>query len=719
MKVFSIFSAFLITLSLNAQNVLTPELLWKFNRVSGGVVSPDGNYLLYSQRSFNMSENKGNTELFVIDLKTTKTKQITQTPFSEMEAQWGKNNTIWFMSTENEGLQIWTMSADGSAKKQVSRFAEIEMEGFKISPDEKSLVTIQAIKTKQTLQDKYADLPKANARVEEDLMYRHWDHYTDFMSRHLFIHEITTDANGFAVMPIGVDVLKNELFDGILPPFGGTEQFCYTPDAKKLVYTSKKLKGKEFAQSTNSELYEYSIDTKKTRTLTEGYLGYDNNPSYSSTGVLAWTSMARNGFEADKNDLIIRGLDDKDINLTAQIDQTVGSFVWHPNGKFIYFISPTKGSEHIFEIEINTKNVRQLTSGQHDYVSLSIFGETIYAGRQSMVAPTELFSVQLKKGLVGQLPSTNNEILSKIALPKVEVAQLPSSNNEIRSKITLPKVEVAQLTYSNNEILSKITLPKIEEKWITTTDGKQMLVWMVLPPNFDENKKYPALLYCQGGPQSMVSQFFSFRWNLALMASQGYVVIAPNRRGLPGFGQEWNDAISQDWGGQAMQDYLSATDDAAKLPFIDKNRIGAVGASYGGYSVYMLAGIHENRFKTFISHCGLFNLESWYGTTEELFFANWDHKGPYWKAENKENYTKNSPHNYVQNWNTPILVIHVGMDFRVPESEGMQAFQAAQLLGLRSKYLHFPTEGHWVQSPQNGLLWQREFFEWLNTDLKP
>ena len=677
MKVFSILSAFLITLSLNAQNVLTPELLWKLNRVSGGTVSPDGNYLLYSQRTFNMTENKGNTELFVIDLKTTKTKQITQTHFSEMEAQWGKNNTIWFMSTENEGLQIWTMNADGSAKKQVSRFAEIELEGFKISPDEKSLVTIQAIKTKETLQDKYADLPKANARVEDDLMYRHWDHYNDFMSRHLFIHEITTDANGYTVMPIGVDVLQNELFDGILPPFGGTEQFCYTPDAKKLIYTSKKLKGKEFAQSTNSELYEYSIDTKKTRTLTFGYLGYDNNPSYSSTGVLAWTSMARNGFEADKNDIIIRGLDGKDINLTAQVDQTVGSFVWHPSGKFIYFISPTNGTEQIFEIDLKTKKIRQVTSGQHDYVSLSIFGESIYAGRQSMVAPTDLFMVPIKKGTV------------------------------------------TQLTTANAELLSTITLPKVEEKWITTTDGKQMLVWMVLPPNFDQDKQYPSLLYCQGGPQSMVSQFFSYRWNLALMASQGYVVVAPNRRGLPGFGQEWNDAISTDWGGQAMKDYLSAADEAFKLPYIDRNRMGAVGASYGGYSVYMLAGIHENRFKTFISHCGLFNLESWYGTTEELFFANWDHKGPYWKAENKENYTKNSPHNYVQNWNTPMLVIHGGMDFRVPESEGMQAFQAAQLLGLRSKYLHFPTEGHWVQSPQNGLLWQREFFEWLNTDLKP
>jgi len=569
------------------------------------------------------------------------------------------------------------MSADGSAKKQMSRFADIELEGFKISPDEKSIVTIEAIKTKKTLADKYPDLPKANARLEDDLMYRHWDHYDDYMSRHLFVHEVIDEATGSTVMPIGVDVLKNEIYDGVIPPFGGTEQYCFSLDSKKLIYTSKKLKGKEFAQSTNSELFEYSIDTKKTRTLTVGYAGYDNNPSYSSTGILAWTSMARNGFEADKNDIIIRGLDGKDINLTATCDQTIVSYTWHPNGKFIYFISPTKGTEQIFEIDLKTKKIRQVTTGQHDYVSLSIFGETIFAGRQSMIAPTDLFAVPIKKGTI------------------------------------------TQLTTANTELLSKLSLPKVEERWITTTDGKQMLVWMVLPPNFDENKKYPSILYCQGGPQSMVSQFFSYRWNLALMASQGYVVIAPNRRGLPGFGQEWNDAISKDWGGQAMKDYLSAADDSFTLPYIDKNRMGAVGASYGGYSVYMLAGIHENRFKTFISHCGLFNLESWYGTTEELFFANWDHKGPYWQTENKENYTKNSPHNFVQNWNTPMLVIHGGMDFRVPESEGMQAFQAAQLLGLRSKYLHFPTEGHWIQSPQNGLLWQREFFEWLNTDLKP
>jgi dipeptidyl aminopeptidase/acylaminoacyl peptidase len=657
-----------------SQQVLTPELLWKLRRISGGTVSPDGNYLLYAQRVFEMAENKGNTDLFVIELKSGKINQITNTPFSEMEAQWGKNNAIWFLSTEKDGLQVWKMNADGSNKTQRSNFKNIELEGFKLSPNESFIVTIEAVKFGESAQDKYADLPKANARIENDLMYRHWDHYDDHMKRHLFVHFINT--NGY-VEPRGVDILDGEPFDGILPPFGGTEQFAISNDGKTIVYTSKKLKGKEFATSTNSELYEYIPATRQTKLLTIGYAGYDNNPAYSSSNILAWTSMARNGFEADKNDLMIRGIDGKDINLTVGTDHTIGSYVWHPDGKKIYFISPTKGTEQIFEVEIATKKIRQISSGQFDHVSLSVYGDKIFAGRQSMVAPTDLYSIGIKKG------------------------------------------EVKQLTNANEDLLKGITLPTVQEKWVTTTDGKQMLVWMVYPPNMVSSKKYPALLYCQGGPQSMVSQFFSYRWNLALMASQGYVVIAPNRRGLPGFGKEWNDAISKDWGGQAMDDYLSATDEAAKMPNIDKDRIGAVGASYGGYSVYMLAGIHKNRFKTFISHCGLFNLESWYGTTEELFFANWDHGGPYWLNENKENYAKNSPHNYVANWNTPMLVIHGGMDFRVPESEGMQAFQAAQLMGLKSKYLYFPTEGHWVQSPQNGLLWQREFFEWLANDLRP
>ena len=674
-----LFSILFINFSLfiAAQSFLSPEILWQLRRVSGGTVSPDGNYLLYSQRTFDMPSNKGNTDLFVLDIKSNKIKQITETPFSEFEAQWGMNNSIWFLSTEKEGVQLWKMDYEGGNKIQCSNLKDSEIEGFKLAPNEKSIVTIEAIKVKETINEKYPDLPKANARLEDDLMYRHWDHWDDYKRRHLILHSLKNENNTLQIEPIGIDILEGEEFDGILPPHGGSEQFCFSNDSKKIIYTSKKLKGKEFAQSTNSELYEYSIETRQTKTLTLGYKGYDNNPSYSSSNQLAWLSMARNGFEADKNDIIIRDAAGKDKNLTKEIDLSVSSYTWHPSGKAIYFLAGIKGTEQIFELILATGKYRQVTSGQFDYQSISIYDDNIYCGRQSMVEPTDLY-------LVG-----------------------------------INKVKNLQLTHANEDILKTITMPKVEERWVETTDGKKMLVWMVYPPNFDASKKYPALLYCQGGPQSQVSQFFSYRWNLALMASKGYIVVAPNRRGLPGFGQEWNDAISKDWGGQAMKDYLVAIDNASNEPYVDESRLGAVGASYGGYSVYLLAGIHENRFKTFISHCGLFNLESWYGTTEELFFANWDQGGPYWIDSNNENYLKNSPHKYVSKWNTPILVIHGGMDFRVPESEGMQAFQAAQLKGLKSKYLYFPTEGHWVQSPQNGLVWQREFFDWLQQDLKP
>ncbi len=657
-----------------SQNTLTPELLWKLKRLSGGKVSPDGKKILFEIRDFNMAANTGNTDLFVYDIAANKYSQITETKFSEMEATWGKNNMIWFLSTEKEGVQLWRMNQDGKDKKQMSPTGLPEIEGFKLSPDETKIVFISATPVKETLKQKYPDLPMANAREEDDLMYRHWNQWSDENKRHLFLHEIKGDQ----VERNSADLLDKEIYDGILPPFGGSDQIVFSVDSKKIIYSCKKKVGKEFALTTNSELYEYTIETRQTKTLTEGYKGYDNSARYSGSGkLLAWTSMARDGFEADKNDIIIRNiLTGKDKNITAKTDITVEEFCFSADEKLIYFLAPMKGTKQVFSIDIATETVKQLTFGQFDFISLDLTPTEIIACRQSMIEPTDLFAVSIKK------------------------------------------LQIRRLTEINKELLQNITMPKVEERWVETTDGKKMLVWMVIPPNFDATKKYPALLYCQGGPQSMVSQFFSYRWNLALMASQGYVVVAPNRRGLPGFGQQWNDDISKDWGGQSIRDYLSAIDYAAKEPYVDANRLGAVGASYGGYSVYYLAGKHEKRFKTFIAHCGLFNLESWYGTTEELFFANWDNKGPYWLPENKEYYLKNSPHNFVQNWDTPILVIHGGMDFRVPESEGMQAFQAAQLKGLRSKYLLFPKEGHWITSPQNGILWHREFFEWLDHDLK-
>ncbi|MES2800387.1 MAG: S9 family peptidase [Bacteroidota bacterium] len=655
-----------------AQQTLTPELLWKLNRVAGGTVSSDGNYVLYTQRSFDITENKGNTEIFVYNVKDGQSTQITTTSLSENEVQWGTGNSIWFISNENEGAQIWSMSVDGSNKTQRSHFKDVELEGFKLAADGTFLVAIEAVKVVKTVNEKYPDLAKANVRIEDDLMYRHWDHFDDGKKRQLFIHKI----EGGAIQNESKNLLEGEVFDGCIPPFGGGDHFDICPEGKTIIYASKKKSGKDFATSTNSDLYAYTIASGTTKNLTVGNLGYDNNPQFSSNGLVAWTAMEHDGFEADKNDLMIRDENGKNINLTKNFDITVSSFRWHPDNQSIYFISPTAGTEQIFVIDIKSQKIKQITSEKVDYVSLSLSSKYLYAGKQSMIAPTDLVSIDLK--------------------------------NNVEK----------QITFANKEQLKGIVMPKVEETWVTTTDGKQMLVWMIYPPNMKKEQKYPSLLYCQGGPQSMVSQFFSYRWNLALMASQGYIVIAPNRRGLPGFGQEWNDAISKDWGGQAMKDYLTATDEAAKNPNVDKDRIGAVGASYGGYSVFMLAGIHENRFKTFISHCGLFNLESWYGTTEELFFANWDHGGPYWEEKNKENYAKNSPHKYVANWNTPIMVIQGGMDFRVPEAEGMQAFQAAQLKGLKSRYLYLPEESHWVTSPQNSLVWQREFFTWLGETLK-
>lgn len=670
---FLVYFSFLFQL-VNAQQVLTPELLWKLKRLSGGKVSPDGKKVLLEIRTFSVEENKGNTDLFVFDLKKGTYSQITETAFSEMEATWGLNNQIWFLSPEADGIQLWKMDENGQNKSQISKISEFDIEGFKFTNDESKIVFIGAVKIGTNLKDKHPDLPLANARLESDLMYRHWNYWNDETKKHLFLFDFKDNKLALS----GKDLLENEFYDAVVPPFSGSDQLAFSPDNKKLIYSSKKKNGKRFATSTNSDLYQFSLETSKTENITKTFMGYDNSPKFAADGsALFWLSMARDGFEADKNDLIMRDLkSNTDQNLTAKHDITVDDYLISPDKKLVYLIIPYKGMKQLFELTIATNELRQITLEEYDYLGIDLLGNELIATRQSMLEPTDLVSVSISKG------------------------------------------KVKQLTNINKHLLADLDAPTVQERWIETSDGEKMMVWVVLPPNFDSNKKYPSILYCQGGPQSMVSQFFSYRWNLSLMASQGYVVIAPNRRGLPGFGQKWNDAISKDWGGQAMRDYLVAVDNISNEPYIDVNRIGAVGASYGGYSVYYLAGIHEGRFKTFISHCGLFNLESWYGTTEELFFANWDHGGPYWLLENKDYYEKNSPHKLVQNWNTPMLVIHGGMDFRVPESEGMQAFQALQLKGLRSKYLLFPKEGHWITTPQNGILWYREFFEWLDTDLK-
>lgn len=670
MKFLTLIILFASTISIAQSNKLTPELLWKMKRVGAPQVSPDKTSLLFTVRTYEVSENKGNTDLYLLKLENNTITQLTDTDFSENDAQWGSDGMIYYMSSEKDGYQIWKLDPATKSKSKASSFTDREVESFKISPKGTFFLTLEAVKMEKTINDKYPDLPLANARVMDDLMYRHWNQWSDYKKRHLVIHPI---GEGEAK-----DIQEREPYDGILPPFGGMENVEICDNDQYIYYVSKKLKGKQFAESTNSDIWKYEIKSGKTSCFTNQRMGYDTHPSFSNDQTkMAWLSMAQNGFESDKNDIIVHDFASKEeVNLTKDIDLTVGDFVWGEKGKYIYFMSMTEATRQWFELELKSKKLRQITKGDHNFTSIAKVNGYLVGTKQSMLVPNDIHKVNIKSG------------------------------------------ESTQLTFMNKEILDNLDKPSIQKRWIETTDGKKMLTWVILPPNFDETKKYPTLLYCQGGPQSAVSQFYSFRWNFSLMASQDYIIVAPNRRGLPGFGQEWNDAISKDWGGQPMDDYLAAIDEVSKEPYVDETNLGAVGASYGGYSVYYLAGNHDGRFKTFISHCGLFNLESWYGTTEELFFANWDIGGPYWKEENKELYAKNSPHKFVKNWDTPILVIHGEKDFRVPIGEGMQAFQAAQIKGLKSRFLYFPTEGHWVQSPQNGLVWHREFFEWLDSSLK-
>ncbi|WP_343637257.1 S9 family peptidase [Fluviicola sp.] len=651
----------------------TPEKMWSLNRISGTIGSSNDEWMIYQSTKTDYTVNKGKTSTFLVELKTGKTSTLDLD--GAWNFIWNAENQLVFLQPAGSEIELKSLNPATKTVKTLHNFGATAVEGIAVSPDGKRFATLEPLKIKQTIKDKYPDLPQTSGRLETDLMYRHWNQWSSAEVPHLYWYE-ASEAGKFSKK---ADVMEAENFPSVTGPFGGIESVCFSKDGQTIFYSTKKMAGKTFAQSTNSEIYAYRTSDKITTILSSAHKGYDTNPAINFTGkTLAWLSMEKDGFEADKNRIRIMDLESRqEKDLTASMDVSVNEFAWHPSREIIYFTATTKATKQLYSIDVKTGKIQQLTFDRCDYVSFSVMKDRILLEKQDMIHPTDIWMFT---------PKTN---------------------------------AMEQLTHANKEELKGIAEPTVQEKWITTTDGKKMLTWVIYPPNYDPAKKYPALLYCQGGPQSPVSQFFSFRWNFRLMASQGYIVIAPNRRGLPGFGQEWNDAISKDWGGQAMRDYLTATDSCvAQIPAINKDKLGAVGASYGGYSVYYLAGIHENRFKAFISHCGLFNLESWYGTTEELFFANWDIGGPYWLPENKELYAKNSPHKLVDKWNTPMLVIHGGKDFRVPESEGMQAFQVLQLKGIPSKFLYFPDEGHWVTKPQNSILWNREFFDWLNTYLK-
>jgi dipeptidyl aminopeptidase/acylaminoacyl peptidase len=664
----------------------TPELLWKLGRVSEAVLSPDGKQILFGITYYDVEQNKGNRDLYVMSASGGAYTRITNTEFSEQNAIWRPDGKkIGYLAPVNSEMQIWEMNPDGSDNKQIS-FIEGGIDGFKYSPKQDRILFIKSVKLDKNVQDFYPDLPKANALITEDLMYRHWNAWTDYSYSHIFIADYPDMSNM-------LDIMEGERFASPIPNFGGMEEMNFSPDGKKIAYTSKKKVGKEFATSTNSNIYLYDILTKTTERISvpDAIAGYNLDPIFSPGGdSIAWVGMFEDGFENDKKDIFISYSNELSRNQSTgegffhgrrirryshQFDESAESLTFSQDGKTIYFISGIKATYQIFALDIAKEKITQLTQGRHDYRSFSLVGNTMIGIKESMEKPADIFKIDLKTGKETQLTEINKEVLK----------------------------DVASIT--------------VEERWVETTDGKQMLVWVILPPNFDKNKKYPAVLYCQGGPQSAVSQFFSYRWNFQMMASRGYVIVAPNRRGLPTFGKEWNDQISLDYGGQNMQDYLSAIDNVAKEPYVDETKLGCVGASYGGFSVYWLAGNHEKRFKAFIAHCGMFNLESWYGTTEELFFANHDIGGAYWINPKPKSYSF-SPHNFIGNWDTPLLVIHGGNDFRIPYTEGMQAFNAAQIQGIPSRFLFFPEETHFVLKPQNSILWHREFMNWLDRWLK-
>ena len=654
--------------------IMTPEVLHSFGRIGDVQVSPNSKEILYHVTFVDIEENKTNTEIFKMNVDGSEKRQLTFTNHSESSAQWiDGGNKIAFLSQHEGATQLWVMNADGSGMECISD-VEGGIEGFTFSPDESKVMYIKKIKSVETTAERYPDLPKASGKIVDDLMYKHWDHWVEEVP-HTFYATINNGK-----LTNHVDLLEGEPYEAPLLPFGGTGDVAWSEDGKSIVYTSKKITGKAYAESTNSDLYLYSLDSKTTQNLTEGMMGYDVSPKFSHNGAhLAWLSMERDGYEADKNRLFVMDMATKEKTyLTEDFDNNVDDFIWDTNNKTLYFVAVVEAKTQLFSIDMDTKEVKTITSGKHDYTSVALGGDGLIAKRQSMSQPAEIYSVNITNG------------------------------------------EAREISFENKHILDQLNMGDVEERWITTSDGKQMLTWVVYPPNFDASKKYPTILYCQGGPQSAVSQFWSYRWNLQMMAANGYIIVAPNRRGLPGFGQEWNEQISGDYGGQNMRDYLSAIDALAKEPFVDEDNLGCTGASYGGFSVYWLAGNHNNRFKAFLSHAGIFNLEAQYLETEELFFANWDMGGPYWDTQNavaQKTYAT-SPHKFVDKWNTPIMITHGELDYRILASQGMMAFNAAKLKGIPARMLIFPDENHWIFQPQNGVLFQREFAKWFDEWLK-
>ena len=633
--IFILFSTFCITFATSQSRRMTTEQLIELNRVSAVGLSTDGTQVIYKTSTFDLKTNESSSKTFSVSVNGGDVKSLDEV---------GNN-----VPDEN------------------------------VSPDGKWKLVAKEVKLERVSgSDHHKDAPLSDVLIYDQLNYRHWDTWEDGSYSHIFIQSATDTLDS------GIDLMEGESFDCPQKPFGGDEDYIWSPDSKKVLYVTKKLAGTEYAVSTNSDIYEYNIETKQTTNLTAYNKGYDTHPAFSSKGTLAWLQMKRDGYESDKNDIIVR-LPQGDTNLTEDWDGTVNGFIWSEDGSKIYFNAPVDGTVQAFEIDVPAGNKtrsrpKQISEGQFDVNGIvGQSGNHLIVNRRDMNHATEIYNLNIETG------------------------------------------QMNQLSEGNNAIYKDIKMSKVEKRIVKTTDGRDMVTWVIYPPDFDPNKKYPTLLYCQGGPQGALSQFYSFRWNFQLMAANGYIVVAPNRRGMPGYGVQWNEQISKDYGGQNMKDYLSAIDDVAKETYVDKDRLGCVGASYGGYSVFYLASRHEGRFKSFISHDGIFNLKSMYGTTEELFFVNWDLGGAYWEKENvaaQRSYNEFNPVNFVDKWDTPIMIVQGGKDFRVPIGQGLEAFQAAQLQGIKSRLLYFPEENHWVLGAQNSMVWHREFYKWLEETVK-
>lgn len=656
----------------------TPEIMWKLGKMGEYSISPDGTKLVYANTYYNMEKNKGNAELYLLTISDPEqVVRLTNTSASEFNPVFVDDNNILFA----RGNDIMSMNLENQ-KEKVMATVETGLEGFKVSPNGKQIVYVSdiAVKRVDNIQKLYDGLEQTTGRINEDLMYRHWDCWVDEYP-HIYLANMEENNIGVAD---AIDILGAEnAFECPMRPWGGVEQFNFSPDGSKIAYTCRKKTGKEYALSTNSDIYIYSITDGKTENISEGIMGYDQNPVFSHDGCkLAWESMEHDGYESDKLRLMVYDFNTKEMtDYTTDFDYGVANITWTENDSELLAVVMYRGVDEIFAFNTNTKAIRQVTKNYHDINGFSIHGNDIYANEVSIQHPAEVFHYVVND--------------------------------------TMQKGE--QLTNINTEVLSQVRMGKTEEHWIKTVDGKEMMVWLIYPYDYDSTKTYPALLFCEGGPQSHVSQFWSTRWNFEVMSGAGYFVIAPNRRGTPGFGTEWCKEISGDYGGLCMKDYMSATDYFAQnMPQIDAERIGACGASFGGYSIYWLAGHNENhRFKAFLAHNGMFNFQQQYLETEELWFTNWDLGGPYWEKNAKTAHSyANSPHLFVDKWNTPICVVHSEFDFRIVASQGMAAYNAAKLRGLDARYLYFPDETHWVLRPQNSLLWHRNFIDWFDKYLQ-